>query len=118
MFTYMWTVDTAILFCQELEACLLDRWHVFFGGGVLYNGFSFHDLDIVLIPHTTNQAFYEDITFGLLQMGLKQIDTYTEKHIKWQENGSNDRKLVESWLTSDFKRVDIIMMGLNVEVKS
>lgn len=110
----MWTLIEA----QNLIAALEDYaeetgWHFALAGGVLRNGRSAHDLDLIAYPRTSTSSDRKQLRFMLKRAGWWLRVPVNEMHGHWKNKGSKDRKHVEVWQTSSGKRVDLFILGDN-----
>lgn len=121
----MWTLESARDFLQRLERQISPSWHCALGGGVLYRGTSNHDLDVILIPHSTTEPvinhkihdvywdvspIYEAMRF----FGFERSKTADEMKKHWESKGGGDTKHVEVWLDGDNRRVDLIIWPVDL----
>lgn len=107
----IWSMSQALIFIRDLENSLNDKYHVGLTGSVLYDEVSYKDLDIIIMPHSTDEANINNIYYKLNQFGLIQTqskEVVAARHYK-------DEKHVEVW---DYKgkRVDIFFMNFPKEV--
>ena len=101
-----WTLAEGVDFVKHLECYMHPRYHVALGGSVLHKGESDNDIDILVLPHSTDHWELEEIYIRLeaAQMKLKITNEVVMK--KWRDGGSTDTKYVEVW-TWEHKRVDV-----------
>lgn len=106
----MWDLSEArSLLCQlENTRC---SWHFALAGGVLRNGLSTHDLDIIAFPHVSVAGNRKLLRKTLREQGWYLRMKAWELHRYWSRKGSPDRKHVEVWKTADGRRVDLFIMG-------
>lgn len=102
----MWTLGSAHAFLQELEMQFGNRYHVALTGGVLLRGESWHDLDIIVYPHTTAQCSHDEIRDGLVRVGCQLFRDTDAMRAGWSANGRGDTKHVEVW-THGARRIDV-----------
>lgn len=104
-----------LILIRELEAqAKRDHagWHFALAGGVLLNGASKHDVDIIAFPHITLAGNRKALRRMLREAFGWYLRMKTwELHRYWRRKGSPDRKQVEVWKTSDGRRVDLFIMG-------
>lgn len=92
---------------KELHA----GWHFALAGGVLLNGESDHDLDLIAFPRCSVAANRKALRAVLRECGWHLRMQAWELHRFWRRKGSADRKHVEVWKTTDGRRVDLFVMG-------
>lgn len=57
-----WTLDEAVTLVREIEPWFKQQgFHVGLTGGVLYNGLSFKDVDLIVYPHKSTSTSYVEI---------------------------------------------------------
>lgn len=114
----MWTLESAIVFLRDLEEVIAPDWHCSLAGGVLQRGQSNHDLDVILIPHSTNKYFetcgkrfwdLRKIRDAMTSFGYNLYKDANEMRAHWRTKGSEDSKHVEVWLDQYKRRVDLII---------
>lgn len=84
-------------------------WHVALGGGVLLRGWSNHDLDLIVYPHSSERANLLKLRKTLQAAGMVRRASAAAVQEEWRKLGSRDCKHVEVWRTADARRVDIIV---------
>ena len=112
----MWDLDESIALQRKIEQELAPAgWHAALTGGVLRNGSSMHDLDIVVFPHcrkSSQRPRMASLRAALERAGLKLRMSRRELQAHWRKNGSLDTKWVEIWKTAaDGRRVDIMVLS-------
>ena len=116
-FMSKWTLEEALELIRGLEPNLSKcGYHVALCGGVLQQGRSEHDLDVLVYPHnSTNNIDIAQLRLCLRDLGWK-LRMRAEYLVElWIEKGSNDRKHVDIWATPDRKRVDVFVPTVLVE---
>lgn len=109
----MWTLRSARKLITSLQSeMMLAGWYIALAGGVLNNGKSKHDLDLVLIPMSSERQDLTEAYHVLKAHGMWRRLRVQSLHRFWREKGSDDRKHVEVWATEDDRRVDIIIPSL------
>lgn len=110
----MWTLEEVRNIIGQLEAPGITLgWHFALAGGVLRNGESKHDLDLIAYPRTSTNSNRDNLRFLLELLGWSLRVQVKDMHRYWKEKGSKDRKHVEVWNTSDGRRVDLFILGDN-----
>jgi len=106
----MWDLEYGLEFIRDLEARLAPHgWHCSLGGGVLRNGSSSHDIDVICYPHSTAAYDLSRLYEGLEECGLERFRTKEQMHESWRTNRkSDDQKHVEVWF-KNARRVDVII---------
>ena len=110
----LWTATEAIAFVNELENEFSNvGWHCALTGGVLFNGSSDKDLDIVVYPHQKIGAkpLFHRVRRVLSTLGWCQVRTVGQLRKYWRSKGLKDMKHVEVWLTPDDRRVDFLVLS-------
>lgn len=108
----IWTIAGAFELCRTIEVAVAPiGFHVGLRGGVLLNGGSDNDLDIVLYPHDSTSACIQKLYEALRGVGLVQLKTIDAVHRWWRAKGSTDEKHVEIWGQVD-RKVDILFIGV------
>ena len=111
----MWTMSAALAFLRELEYALQPvGWHVALAGSVLTQGYSEHDLDVVVFPHCIPTADRDALHRALTNLHLRRTHSGDEMQAHWASKGSQDDKLVEVWRTASDLRIDFIIMPFRV----
>jgi hypothetical protein len=107
----MWTFEEVQVLLKNLNNYAVETgWHFALAGGVLCNGASAHDVDIIAYPRTSTKSKREDL-YGLLgRLWVRRL-TAKELHKHWKAKGGKDRKHVEVWQTPTGKRVDLFILG-------
>lgn len=112
-----WLLGEGVLFCREVSAVVLPYgYYVALAGGVLINGHSSKDLDILLIPLDSSK--HNDDTLARVKMaltawGMKVVFDRAFVQERWRTAGRTDGKHVEIWrapLKWGLLRVDIIFV--------
>lgn len=112
----LWTLDDALPVVRSLNIALSEvGWCVALGGGVLNKGWSYHDLDLVLVPFDSTKAHRKEVDLVLLsEPGWVRTHRVEEMHANWRSRGLKDRKHVEAWQYGG-RRVDFISPATVVE---
>lgn len=102
-----WTLDEAVTLVREIEPQLKDYGlHCGITGGVLFNGCSLKDVDLIIYPNkstTTNYEALVDATKHALDLlGIKIVE-------KRNHCGYGDNKIVYM-CTYNNRRVDVFIM--------
>lgn len=107
----IWTIAGAFELCRTIEVAVAPiGFHVGLRGGVLLNGGSDNDLDIVVYPHDSTKVRFGELRENLRQLGMVQIRTVEQSHAWWRAKGSLDEKHVEIW-EHNGRKVDILLVG-------
>jgi hypothetical protein len=130
-----WTLELAIAFARQIEAILCrstdhpTTWsHVGLSGGVLRNGSSGKDLDLVIFPHTSGAIAFDNWR----NLVVQRLNTYLVNHYKYmplmlceygavsqdsvaesepiQDNG-RDAKPVYTTQRDDGRRIDFFLLS-------
>ena len=105
----MWSTREALQFCWELERALGGSHHVALTGSVLFCGYSEHDLDVVVYPHSTAQPSPKAVQRAMKEIGyVRKFDSAFVAKM-WRRKGSKDEKHVEGW-TKEGRRVDLFLL--------
>jgi hypothetical protein len=93
---------------REIEPLALSHgFHVGIAGGCLHKGNSYHDMDLIVFPHNTNQTSAWKQEDFLADLGLK-LDCSFKHRDHTQTTGDN--KLVYWARLPDRRRVDIFFL--------
>ncbi len=107
-----WTLAQAQELIRTLDKYAAETgWHFALAGGVLRNGSSNHDLDLIAYPRTSTDSSREKLRQLLEDCNMWLRMDVKEMHGHWKAKGSKDRKHVEVWQTYDGKRVDLFILG-------
>jgi hypothetical protein len=110
----MWTLDEVRTLLGNLEKFAEETgWHFALAGGVLREGHSAHDLDLIAYPRTSTNSDRHMLRFLLTRVGWTLRVPAKEMHGHWKAKGSKDRKHVEVWRTGNGRRVDLFILGDN-----
>ena len=104
----LWTLEQGLRFVRLLEQALAPHYHVALLGSVLQKGESAKDIDIMIVPHTTERNNIWEIWSLLNGFGLHFKIGCDVVHDAWRKAGSADTKHVEVW-TYRGKRVDVFI---------
>lgn len=111
----IWTLKEAIEVINMLDAEYeTSGWRFGLTGGVLRNGSSRKDLDIIAYPHkSVREDSYESVIALrelLVSKGWKLRVSGREMRRYWLSKGSYDEKHVECWVGPGGRRVDVFIM--------
>lgn len=107
----IWTIDQALQLCRSIETIIAPiGFHVGLRGSVLLNGGSDNDLDIVIYPHDSTYACFDELRDALREFGMAQTRTIDQSHAWWRAKGSSDCKPIEIW-EYDKRTIDILLVG-------
>lgn len=120
-----WTLEQGVKFVQNLERAVFNSptssslgVHVGLTGGVLYNGKSKKDLDVMVYPHnTTKLPTAEDVHNRFIELGLVPFfEKDRASAPEWttsrpqQNQKTGDQKLITLWKTQSGKRIDFFFV--------
>jgi hypothetical protein len=103
-------LDTAVQFVRELEVALAPNYHAALAGSTLHKGHSEKDVDVLIIPHSSDHNRYEEVHDLLVAFGMRRTFRCTVLHKRWAKKGSTDKKYVEVWDHGGL-RVDVIQLS-------
>lgn len=114
----IWRLHTALELVRDLEDFARNEgWHVALAGGVLTNGWSRHDLDVIFYPRdaTDKRTNSLGVHRVLRAAGLRFVMGANDVRANWRKKGSTDTKHVEVWRynlpsTGARMRVDVIVL--------
>jgi hypothetical protein len=105
----MWTLQSALEVVNELTPLLkAANWYVALGGGVLNRGESSHDLDLVMVPYSTERVELFELYNVFVQLGWERTHDAFMVQRTWRKKNSTDNKHVEVW-ESHGRRIDVII---------
>lgn len=107
---YEWSLDAAVQFVRELEEALAPHYHAALAGSTLIKGHSANDLDVIIIPHSTERNRHWEVKGLLEAFGMTRKVKCEHVHRKWARKGSADTKFVEVWDHNGYK-VDIFQLS-------
>ena len=118
-----WSQSEAEEFIKDLSEKLKPKYHVgLFGSSLIFEEKyeTKGDLDILIIPHNSNEHNIEDIHKILIEeVGLANMSTAISVRKAWQKFGSNDKKVCEVWALNNSsyypKKVDIFYPYADIE---
>jgi hypothetical protein len=106
-----WTLANALELCRTIEHVIKHfGFHVGLRGGVLLNGSSVHDLDLIIYPHDSTVWRRRELYEVLCQLGLTRQKTVAQVHAGWRALKSTDEKPIEIWSMGD-RVIDIFYAG-------
>lgn len=120
MFLSRWTLKQGLVVAREVEIiAALHSWHVALGGGVMLNGTSEHDLDLIFYPDKAHPSIdlkkrKEILCQFLTNMGWEIYRSSAEMRTFWVKRygPDHDQKCVEVWKDPKGRRVDFIWMSV------
>jgi hypothetical protein len=105
-----WTLEEALLLFQKLlPAVQAAGFGLGLTGGVLRNGVSDHDVDVIVYPLQSSSGDMMTLKATLTDAGMKLFRSREEMTAGWRERGSLDEKWVEVW-ELDGKRIDLLFL--------
>lgn len=108
----MWTFEDVRPLLKMLNDSAEETgWHFALAGGVLNEGHSAHDLDIIAYPRTSTKSDRKQLRYLLNRLHWTLRMPVQELHKHWKAKGSKDRKHVEVWQTGTGRRVDLFILG-------
>lgn len=106
----LWTLEEALELHRRLLPVVLDAgFGLGMTGGVLTNGTSDHDIDLVLYPLQSLDFDVASLKDALVAFGMRPVMGREELHRRWRSRGSADQKWVEVW-SLDGKRIDLFFL--------
>lgn len=107
----LWALPNALELCRTIEHVIKHfGFHVGLRGGVLLNGSSAHDLDLIIYPHDSTVCRARDLYEALCELGLERQKTVAQVHAGWRSRGLTDEKNIEIWTIGECV-VDIFYAG-------
>lgn len=111
MLTTKWLMRDALRVARKAEHVLSPfGWHVALGGGVMRNGYSVKDLDLIVYPHDASRSLLYCIEEALIAAGWERFRTRDQMHAHWRTTGSTDTKHVEVWTDDKGRRIYLIIV--------
>lgn len=108
----VWTLDEALEFMRPLWNELAPKgWHLGITGGVLVNGSSTKDLDLIAYPRSSRRGDRRALRAHLRSQGWSLHRRAQRMRAGWRKSGSDDRKHVEMWRDAEGRRIDLFIMG-------
>lgn len=106
-----WTMEDSLRFIRRLYPTLKEAgFSVALTGSVLFDGESKNDLDLVIYPQNASEYSLDKLHNALKKEGLKVLYPRHVVAKAWAALGSNDTKVVESWMTGDNHRIDVFLL--------
>lgn len=108
-----WTFDLALEFLRDLDGAAKEAGYgVALTGGVLRNGASAKDLDVIVYPLDSSVRDEQRLKAQFVAFGLTQTRTSEEVQAGWRKQGSADLKRVEEWRWRyGGRRVDVFFLS-------
>lgn len=111
----MWSLQEALDLIHRIqEPANQAGWYVALAGGVLNKGYSYHDLDLVLVPMDCNQLGTWNMGYVMRDVKATYVRNSEDMLSSWRSRGSNDSKFVEHWDIGG-RRIDLIYTFLRLE---
>jgi hypothetical protein len=108
----MWTLEEALELIRSLQDPLARAGYgVGLAGGVLINGKSDHDLDVIVYPLDSTVQNRRDVERQLIMCGLDLKFDLQYVRKMWAKKKSHDQKHVEVWEDSQGRRIDIFLLS-------
>lgn len=107
----MWTFEEALTLIQEISFLLGGNgWGIGLTGGVLLNGESKRDLDLIAFPLDKRKVDHDQL-HQLLEHAFGWVLKWDANavHELWKRKHRHDTKHVEVWMVKD-KRVDLFIL--------
>lgn len=106
----MWTLQQALELHNELlPVARAVGFCVGLTGGVLREGSSYHDVDVIFYPLQSPRGDAAALQDALRAFGMVQVCDQATTTARWRSRGSLDEKRVEVWELCG-KRVDVFFL--------